>query len=190
MPSLGPVHQDGPVQKATPDWPVSAFWTFSLRVYRCPGVASACLALQDDLRLDVNLVLLAAWAASTHRRLDAVTATRLRQVSEPYQSSVMQPLREARRRLADAFTAPPLAALAADRRERLKALELDCERLEQLALQTALADQPTDKPGSADLAERFRQNLALLYPEHDVPGAAFDPITRVVSQALATPPGA
>jgi uncharacterized protein (TIGR02444 family) len=37
--------------------PDDPFWRFSLDLYGRPGVAPACLALQDEAGADVNLVL-------------------------------------------------------------------------------------------------------------------------------------
>jgi uncharacterized protein (TIGR02444 family) len=42
----------------------NAFWQFSLSFYDQPGVAGQCLDLQNQLRLDVNLVLLCIWLGS------------------------------------------------------------------------------------------------------------------------------
>jgi len=38
-----------------------AFWRFSLDAYGRPGVAAACLDLQDRHGCDVNLILYALW---------------------------------------------------------------------------------------------------------------------------------
>ena len=44
--------------------PESIFWQYSIVFYARPGVAAACLALQDREKADVNLILLAFWLAS------------------------------------------------------------------------------------------------------------------------------
>src|SRR5262249_58654563 len=49
----------------------SPFWTFSLGYYRGAGVSEACLELQDNCGVDVNVVLLLLWLASQKRRLAA-----------------------------------------------------------------------------------------------------------------------
>src|SRR5690606_30758862 len=102
--------------RPVPDWPRSSFWDFSLRVYDRPGVAAACLALQDGHGLDVNLVLLAAWEAARGGELDGALAARLRQFGEAYQADVMRPLRRARRALKGLAVEPALAPLLAERR--------------------------------------------------------------------------
>ena len=47
----------------------SPFWQFSLRFYRLPGVAEACIELQEQAGVDVNLLLFLLWQASLCRRL-------------------------------------------------------------------------------------------------------------------------
>ncbi len=45
------------------------FWTFSLGYYRGAGVSEACLELQDNCGVDVNVVLFLLWMASLKRRV-------------------------------------------------------------------------------------------------------------------------
>src|SRR5258708_13954699 len=45
----------------------SPFWRFSLRFYRRPGVADACIALQDGCGVDVNILLFLLWLALARR---------------------------------------------------------------------------------------------------------------------------
>ncbi len=42
-------------------FPSSPFWDYSLGIYRKPGVADACIALQDEFGLDVNMLLACLW---------------------------------------------------------------------------------------------------------------------------------
>ena len=48
------------------------FWTFSLGYYRGAGVSEACLELQDDCGVDVNVVLFLLWQATQKRQFAAV----------------------------------------------------------------------------------------------------------------------
>ena len=70
------------------------FWDFSLAVYHRPGVAQACLALQDRRGLDVNLLLFCCWAGSLGRRLEPQDIARLRRAVGDWQERV--PLAETR----------------------------------------------------------------------------------------------
>ena len=112
--------------------PDDAFWEFSQDLYGCPGVAEACLALQDRRGLDVNLLLFCCW---TGIRGQALTAEELRRRIDtvgPWQDQVVKPLRAARRWLKEQRTAPTQAAEAL--RQAIKAQELEAERLEQSIL--------------------------------------------------------
>ncbi len=117
------------------------FWQFSLRAYARPGVAAACLGLQESRGADVNVVLLTVWLASQGRRLDAATLDRVRAVSRRWQADVVGPVRAARR--AAKAMAPGLYA-------QLKATELACEQAEQLALAALVADLPTAAVTASD----------------------------------------
>ncbi len=113
------------------------FWDFSLVVYHRPGVAAACLALQDRHGLDVNLLLFCCWAGSQGRRLDAVDFERLMGSVGEWQRSVVGPLRGVRRRLKDlpGSASGQLGAL----RQAVKDCELEAERIEQTMLHDAFA---------------------------------------------------
>ena len=164
---------------AGPKWPPSAFWDFSLDFYRRPEVEAACLALQDAHGLDVNLVVLAAWATHTGRRLTPSLAGCLRALGDAYQADVMQPLRQARRALKSHDPGSALAPLLADCRRAMLGLELDLERLEQLQLERLF-----DEAGSLTAlpaAQLFVANLELLYPDRALPA----PVLAVLASTLA-----
>lgn len=109
------------------------FWRFSLRTYRLPGVEAALLALQDDAGTDTNLLLWCAWLAVDGRSLDKRTLRRAMAGVARWQSEVILPLRRARRSLK---TAPPSqqGGWADELRQRIGAVELDMEYVEQRAL--------------------------------------------------------
>ncbi|HVO16110.1 MAG TPA: TIGR02444 family protein [Alphaproteobacteria bacterium] len=138
--------------------PHHPFWDFSLRVYGQPGVAPACLELQDRHGLDVNLLLLCCWLGHCQKapptRGDVV---RLAQTVTAWHNDVVRPLRHARRRLKapGPTIAPPLAEAL---REQVKRIELDAEHVEQLTLAAALPQAETLKtplPGHAVAALGF-----------------------------------
>ncbi|GJD56859.1 TIGR02444 family protein [Methylobacterium dankookense] len=107
------------------------FWDFSLDLYRRPGIAPACLVLQDEAGADVNLVLYLLWCAATDRSLDATAVRAADAGIAPWRGAVVEPLRAVRR----ALKAEPLARLGSEAyRGRIKAVELEAERLVQEAL--------------------------------------------------------
>lgn len=113
------------------------FWDYSVALYAKPGIASLCLRLQDDAGCDVNLLLLSCWLGEIGRLPDPAVARNLRAIASEWQRPVIRPVREVRRVLKERFergAAPPgLGAV----RERIKALELDFERLAQEELEVA-----------------------------------------------------
>ena len=111
----------------------SPFWRFSLDLYADQAVAGACLALQDEAGVDVNVLLYVLWAASCGRRLTESEVSETVAAVEDWRAGVVAPLRSARRSL----RTPPAAVDAdgaARLRQQVKKVELEAERLQQEAL--------------------------------------------------------
>ena len=87
-------------------------------------VAPACLVLQDDLGVDVNLLLYAAWLAHLEQRLCEAHLRELDGQVAAWRATAVRPLRTLRRRIKDVS---PAAGL----RDGIKALELRAERRQQ-----------------------------------------------------------
>ena len=79
----------------------SPFWRFSLRFYRQPGVADACIALQDGCGVDVNVLLFFLWLATARRYVSRDVAQAVCAQAMPWRDDVVAPLRAVRRRLKD-----------------------------------------------------------------------------------------
>ena len=162
----------------------SPFWTFSLSVYGRPGVSAACLRLQDEHGADVNLVLCTLWLATRGRAVEAADIAALGDLVAPWCADVVMPLRRVRRVLKsppDGFGTDATARL----RERLKAVELESERLEQEALAVATTATPPGRaaPAGADL---LGANLAA-YAESigaELPGDAVATLLAAAAAAL------
>lgn len=111
------------------------FWDYSLARYERPGVAEACIGLQDRLGADVNVLLFCCWAGHRGHRLSAEQLGRLLDASRPWQRDIVEPLRQVRRQLKpQAGESKEIEAL----RGRVKALELESERIAQAQLQSCL----------------------------------------------------
>jgi uncharacterized protein (TIGR02444 family) len=113
----------------------SSLWTFAVDLYGAPGVAEACLALQDRHRCDVNVVLFAAWMGAVYRR--AIMPDEMAEAVATVQgwhAEIVGPLRSARRRLK---SGPPPAPNATSEAlcARIKGIELEAERIELAALE-------------------------------------------------------
>jgi uncharacterized protein (TIGR02444 family) len=129
------------------------FWTFSLGYYRGAGVSEACLELQDNCGVDVNVVLFLLWQASQKRRVAAADVKALADKVRPWQIEVIGPIRALRRKLKT--DAPLLDKGSAELfRTRIKAIELEAERLQQDAMAALAAGLKTDPAPSAEAAAR------------------------------------
>jgi uncharacterized protein (TIGR02444 family) len=106
------------------------FWQFSLVVYGEPGVEAECLALQETLGIDVNLLLFCAWLGAARRNaLADADLERVKSIVQAWHEQAVRPLRGVRQRL-KTLPGSDVAAF----RTRVKALELEAEQLEPCSL--------------------------------------------------------
>jgi len=120
---------------STPESPVSKspFWRFSVKFYAEPGVAPACIELQDQAGVDVNLLFFLLWNATKARAFNQAEVADLDRSFGAWRDMAVVPLRELRR----ALKSPPAAVapdVAEGFRTRIKAVELEAERLQQEAM--------------------------------------------------------
>jgi|SRR6185437_619314 len=105
------------------------FWRFSLAVYAADGVEDECLALQQELNIDVNLLLFSVWVGA--ERGINITQDDIRSADatvESWRKRVVRPLREVRQAL------KKTRADRDDFRRKVKAIELEAEQIEQAKL--------------------------------------------------------
>jgi uncharacterized protein (TIGR02444 family) len=120
------------------------FWQFSLSFYRQSGVSDACIALQDEYGIDVNLLLFLLWRADQGRLLSAGEVRKLDDRVRGWRSDAVIPIRDIRRKLKSARTLIEPAQQEAFR-TKLKAIELEAERLQQQALYELSQSEPLGK---------------------------------------------
>ena len=131
----------------------SPFWTFSLGYYRGAGVSEACLELQDNCGVDVNVVLFLLWQASQKCRLATGDVKALADKVRPWQLEVIGPIRALRRKLKT--DAPLLDKGSAELfRTKIKAIELESEKLQQAAMYAMAAGLKSETAPSAEAAAR------------------------------------
>ena len=129
----------------------SAFWRFSLGFYAIPGVAPACLELQDEANVDVNLLLFLLFLAGEGRAVTRDDVARIDASIASWRAEVVEPLRAVRRRLKTGVGDTPPATSEA-LRNMVKKIELEAERLEQGRLEK---EAPTlGKPAPVEAAAR------------------------------------
>ena len=145
----------------------SPFWRFSLAFYRRPGVADACIALQEESGVDVNLLLFLLWQAGARCAFTATEVAALEARIGPWRDATVVPLRAVRR----ALKAPPALVEAANAeafRNRIKAVELEAERLQQEAMY-ALPLPPGQKLPASEAARvniaAYETMLAVAFPK-------------------------
>ena len=109
------------------------FWRFSLHFYRHAGVSDACIALQDDCGVDVNLLLFLFWLAAGRQALSAAEVKKLDDQVRSWRELTIIPIRDARRTLKGAATLVDPGKQEAFR-NKVKAVELEAERLQQEAM--------------------------------------------------------
>ena len=131
----------------------SPFWRFSLRFYRQPGAADACIALQDRDGVDVNVLLFLLWLATDKRRVALADAQALCAKALSWRDDVVAPLRSVRRTLKGG-SALVEGSAAEFFRTRIKSVELEAERLQQealfaLAQNLVTATEPSREGGGA-----------------------------------------
>jgi uncharacterized protein (TIGR02444 family) len=109
-------------------------WAFALHLYAQPGVAEACLRLQDEAGVDVMMSLMIVFAAVRHRVL--LTPSEIRELDEacrPWREQIVHPLRAIRTRLKTGPSPAPGSATEPFR-STIKAAELAAERLQNQLL--------------------------------------------------------
>jgi uncharacterized protein (TIGR02444 family) len=145
------------------------FWSFSLGYYRGTGVSEACLELQDNCDVDVNVVLFLLWQATQKRCFAAVQVKALAEKVGPWQIDVIGPIRQLRRMLKG--NAPLLDKGAAELfRTKIKAIELESERLQQEAMYAMAPGMTSETAPSAEAAAR-----ASIAAYESVTGSPFTP---------------
>ena len=143
------------------------FWRFSLQFYRLAGVSGACIALQDEYGVDVNLLLFLLWRAGEGRLLSADEIRTLDDKVRDWRNLTVIPIRDTRRKLKNARTLVDPGQQEAFR-TKIKAVELDAERLQQQALFALSQSGPLGK--EADPRKAAHSNVCAY--EH-IMGATF-----------------
>jgi uncharacterized protein (TIGR02444 family) len=113
------------------------FWAFSLAVYGRDGVEDECLKLQELLKLDVNLLLFAAFAGAVEgAQLNGQDIAAADAVVAGWHGEIVRSLRQARRALKPSSidAGNPLREASAALRTQVKTAELEAEKIEQAIL--------------------------------------------------------
>ncbi|HUB97395.1 MAG TPA: TIGR02444 family protein [Stellaceae bacterium] len=133
---------------------IESFWRFALALYAKPGVAPACLELQDRHGKDVIIALYSCWAGASGRgALDRAAIDAADACARPWRQQVVEPLRRTRHALKGIAGAETLYA-------RMKEIELEAERA-AIARLAPLAPISDHTRPAADRVTAARENLTL-----------------------------
>jgi uncharacterized protein (TIGR02444 family) len=160
----------------------AAFWRFSLAIYTRPGVAPACLVLQDQHGRDVNVMLFGCWLGASGRgRLDRAALEAADQAVAGWRRDVVENFRAARRAIKVAALSDSDGVYA-----KAKAVELEAERL----LQRQLVEHAPAEHGSLPIERRLADALAnLALYVGDAPAAPIvDALKAMAETDFATAP--
>jgi len=159
----------------------SPFWRFSLRFYRRPGAADACIALQDRDGVDVNVLLFLLWLAADKRRIGLADAQTLCAKTLAWHDDVVVPLRTLRRALKGG-SALVEAGTAELFRTRIKAVELEAERLQQEAIFALAPDLATTTAPTREAAARANVSVYELVLGRTLAPEPVDALLRTLSK--------
>jgi uncharacterized protein (TIGR02444 family) len=140
-------------------------WAFALAIYARPGVAEACLALQNEAGVDVMMLLMVAFAAVRHRILltpDEIKV--LDQSCRPWREQIVWPLRAIRSGLKTGPRPAP-SSETEQFRSKIKAVELAAERLENRCLADSLPLRPGLDAVSSEQLRTVLGNAVTLFAE-------------------------
>ena len=155
-------------------------WAFALDIYGRPGVAEACLKLQNEAGVDVMMFLMVAYAAVRYRIL--LTPSEIRELDEacrPWREQIVQPLRTIR----SGLKGGPLPAPNSETeqfRSTMKAAELAAERLQNQLLAECLPLRPPqrDAVGPEELRSVLRDVVSLFLEKRGGKPVA-DPLSSI-----------
>jgi uncharacterized protein (TIGR02444 family) len=161
---------------------ITPFWRFSLNFYRQAGVSDACIALQDDYGIDVNLLLFLLWLASEGRQVSPDEAKTFDDRVRSWRELTIIPIRDTRRKLKGAAT-----LVEPDKQEafrnKVKTIELEAEQLQQAALYDFTKSGPLGAPAAPQTAARaniaaYERATGKTFPKAavDLLAAAFDAV--------------
>lgn len=137
-------------------------WKFALDFYGRPGIAPACLCLQDQVGLDVvHLILVLYMYTELHQSTSLEDIQTARVAMASWRGATVLPLREIRKALKVLATAFPNEQEAV--RSRIKEVELLAEQV-QLAEAARWLNTKTNSTGLR--MEEALQALVIAYDEH------------------------
>jgi uncharacterized protein (TIGR02444 family) len=162
----------------------NTLWRFVLPFYARDGVAPACLTLQEQLGVDVNILLFAIFAQVERGvTLDQSDLASVDALMRDWRGEVIQPLRRVRTRMKSGPSPAPSAATES-LRNRIKAAELEAERI-ALAVLFAWLDARPPRPPNPTAAKEIPLMIARYFqPNASAISADIETALEMLSQAI------
>lgn len=145
-----------------------SFWDFSVRTYRTENVPEACLALQDERGVDVNMLLYCCWYGATRGTQDLECFNRTFDFSENWASHVVRPLRGVRTWMKHNGCQDPRMPTerCMEYREKVKGVEFTAEKIQQDVLESltekAVQENLNEVEKLKAVIENVRQYLVII----------------------------
>jgi len=130
------------------DFPNSEFWNYSTQAWTLPEVEAICLALQNDIDANINILLYCCWVGDKNRRLNDDDLQTLLDTIQPWQT-IIKPLRESRKMIQQQAIAMP-TRLKDQTITNMSEMELNAEHMAQLALEKALKPEDISPCNTTD----------------------------------------
>jgi uncharacterized protein (TIGR02444 family) len=159
-------------------------WSFAIDVYQRPGVATACLFLQDVLGADISLLLFVIFSAREHRTaFEQADLDRMDGAIAAWRREVIWPLRSIRRRMKTGPEPAPASATEA-LVQQIKAAEIHAEQIELAAL-AQWFDRDPRTPSTVDIPAVLAQVAAFFAARSGNSQTANSPEVRSALMAIA-----
>lgn len=144
---------------------VETFWDFSVRTYRTEGVPDACLSLQNEYGIDVNMFLYCCWLAVRRGEFDEDLWNDVIEFSTEWAGKLVKPLRLARTWMK--HSGCPDDAIPTDAcvqlREKVKSVEFDAEKMQQDVLELLSNNASVVESDEPSLLSAVLSNLHRYY---------------------------
>ena len=137
-----------------------SFWEFSIRTYASELVPNACLALQNQNGIDVNLLLFSLWFGKTRGVADNDVLKKVFDFSQSWATHVVVPLREVRTWMKQEACEDSRIDKASCQqyREKVKKLELAGEKIQQEVLQSLVVDSSESQQAESEQVQAMLAN--------------------------------
>ena len=142
------------------NFPDSEFWNFSQRVYALPDVEETCLRLQNNYDADINIALYCLWLAENTTTLEQEDIDLLIKATEPWQQTILKPLRDARKMMKQQIIAMPNDMLDKTA-NNISEIEINAEHMSQLALEKTININQDNQTENRSTIECANINLHL-----------------------------